>query len=182
MKNGILTFVLLLPACAFSCEVDKANAIIADKSGLHGITFREDATFQSRHPATRCLSVIAQNNKKAGLICRSRSSDFLIENGIDTQNSPDSVQSIKFVTISTSISLYRMKKRIVGGKTLYTADIDCDEENGTIYRPTSTCSAAYWPLSDGGFIYTNMTIENHISNQQVLSKEDIDLIISKIGE
>jgi hypothetical protein len=75
-----------------------------------------------------------------------------------------------------------MKKRIVGGKTLYTADIDCDEENGAIYRPTSTCSAAYWPLSDGGFIYTNMTIENHISNQQVLSKEDIDLIISKIGE
>lgn len=180
MKKGILLFALLTPACASSCEAGKANAIIADRSGLHGITFSDDATYQSRYPTTACLRVITRNNRDAGLICRSRSSEFLVDNGIGTGETPDPVRTSNHVTVSTAISLYEMQETIKDGRTLYTVDVDCDEQNGAIYRPTSTCNVTYWPLNDGEFIYANMTVENHVSKRQVLSKEEIDLIISRI--
>lgn len=180
MKKKILLYALLLPACAFSCEPDEVGAIIPDKSGLHGIEFRDDVVFQDRYTETKCLRVTAHSHRDAGLICRSRSNEFLIDNGIDAQDAPDSARTSRSITISTPTSLYEMQEKIIDGKTLYMTDIDCDEQNGAIYRPTSTCSVAYWPLNDGKFIYTNMTVENHASNQQVLSRKEIDLIIRKL--
>lgn len=83
------------------------------------------------------------------------------------------------VTVSSGISLYEMKKVVTNGQVSYSADIDCDTQNQSIYRPTSTCHIVYLPLADGDFIYATMTTEDHVRGEKVLSRAEIDLILGK---
>lgn len=181
MRTRLISLLLLVSNHVFPCETDKTSAVVINSAGLRGVTFRADPSFGINYPMTRCISVATTQAEEAGLICRSRSSQFLKDNGVDNQNTSDPTKNQNTaVTVSTSMSLYEMQERSIEGAVLYSADIDCDTENQPIYRANSTCHVTYWPLSEGWFIYTNMTIENPASHQPVISKEKIDRILSRI--
>lgn len=182
MKIVTLLYALLATACCLSHEPDNSRAIIQDRTDLHGIELRDDSLFQEMYPAIKCLRVAAHGHSEAGLVCRSQSSEFLLDNGIDVQVTSGPAEANRSVTVSTANSLYEMQERALGGRTVYTAEVDCDDQNDAAYRPTSTCSITYWPLRNGEFIYANITIENHTSRQHVLSRPEIDLIISNVEE
>lgn len=180
MKHEIFLLALLLPACSFSHEPDNPISAGPDKPLLEGIEFHDDTSFQGQYPSTRCLRISAHGHTEAGLICRSRSTEFLIHNGIDPQDGGSTTETDRSVTVSTGVSLYEMQETTLREKTLYTADIDCDDANDVIYRPTSTCNVIYWPLTGGEFIYINITVENHASGQEILSPAEIEMIINEV--
>jgi len=174
--------VLLLSILVSACSLPAADTLMLqrDGPGVRGIEARRDPHFSARYPATECLRIDAHGHGDAGIVCRSRSRELLINSGIGVQGGPDRVEDRGPITVSTGTSLYKMEEQDVDGGTLYTAEVDCDTHGGDLYRPTSTCSVTYWPLSTGEFIYANLTIEDHVSKRSILSRHEIDLIISRI--
>ena len=81
------------------------------------------------------------------------------------------------MTVSTATSVYEMKEKMFRGKLVQLADVDCDDQDGAIYRPTSTCTVAYWQAEKEDFVYMNMALTNHASQAEVLSREEVDLLI-----
>ena len=166
IRHSILIFALLLPAASTSCDTGIENKTSSSSSWFR---LEDHHALSNNYPGTKCWKIATKSSDNAGVLCRSRNGDFLSDNGVDRDSSP--------MTVSTATSVYEMKEKMFRGKLVQLADVDCDDQDGAIYRPTSTCTVAYWQAEKEDFVYMNMTLTNHASQAEVLSREEVDLLI-----
>lgn len=122
---------------------------------------------------TQCIQLLQKSNKKyIGDICLSSNLDFLKDMGIENNTSSSNPSEEKYI-ISTGTSQYPMNASNNSSKKLFSALIDCDIKNGTIYRPTATCLTTLYPLNKETYIYSNFFTKNEITKKTIAPESTI---------
>ncbi|WP_038488802.1 hypothetical protein [Collimonas arenae] len=76
------------------------------------------------------------------------------------------------LVVTTGMSYYPMqefKTKIGKG---YSADVDCDTENGPVYRANSTCQVAFISLEHDNFLYGNLVEKNNVTKNKSSPKRN----------
>ncbi|HIE5356403.1 TPA: hypothetical protein ACXNP2_003021 [Stenotrophomonas maltophilia] len=127
----------------------------------HGITVTADSGIAARYPRTQCLN-FEKERRRLGFICSSSSPRFVADFGISTTPAaPDAPQEYR---VATGMSSYEMKPTAINGRTLFTAEVDCDNGDAAQYRATSTCHIAFMPLADARFYYSSFLLRNEVTS------------------
>lgn len=62
------------------------------------------------------------------------------------------------------MSTYELKPIIINGRTLFTAEVDCDDRDAPLYRATSTCHVAFMLVANAHFFYSNFILSNEATS------------------
>lgn len=132
----------------------------------------KNESLSANYAETECFDVaMKKSGEVLGIICGSRSNDFLRDMGISEFDSlPESARPVtrprSGLLISTPMGQYEMKaqKNIVTGTVA--AEVDCDLGNNPIYRAMATCHVAIAKRGPNEVIYTNFNLKNHISKKR----------------
>jgi hypothetical protein len=71
------------------------------------------------------------------------------------------------------MAFYPMKKKSLRQGSYYSATIDCDTENGPIYRASSTCSVAFMALKNKAYIYGSFIINDNVNNEVFIKESEV---------
>lgn len=181
MKTPSVLFSFLFLPAAWAGTV-KLAGLDAPVRTPQALSPSMESKISSRYEDTQCIEFhVEQRKLAAGFLCSSTSADLLTDFGIssDPENSSDArmAQSPnRSFKVNTPMSSYGMTPIKIGNRNLYTADVDCDEANGRIYRATSTCNVAFMPLVNGRFFYSNFVLESHVDSSDVVKKSDIHIL------
>lgn len=135
----------------------------------------QQATAGKDEPDTQCSELRRRSSRQLiGLLCTSSSTEFKQNFGILQVTSDDEGfdQGTKFA-VATGMSMYGMTGMSVHGRTLYTAEVDCDEGAGPVYRATSTCHIGVMPLDNDKFLYGNFVMTNHVTREHEMREAQI---------
>lgn len=168
----ILTIITFHPSTSYS-----QNIFSSKKNSSSKIYYlKPDLKIPEKYKNTKCLNFFKKNTKLyIGLFCSSSDSNFLQDFGFDSSNlifdqKLDSLE--KDIKISTGYSFYEMHPIQINKNILYTATVDCDTENGAIYRANSTCHVGYMG-KDGYFLYGNFVLGIETKNIRPILEKDI---------
>lgn len=81
--------------------------------------------------------------------------------------------------ISTGISQYKTEAHALTSGSIYSAEVDCDDGRGSIYRPTMTCLVFVLVVSDR-FLYVNFPIFDHASGRKMFDRRLARKIVESI--
>lgn len=138
-------------------------------------------------PDTRCLEILYKNRINVGLLCSSTDRGLLADLGVFASNGDklghgslgDQGLSIR---VATGASSYEMAPVINSRDArIYAAQVDCDQGSGAVYRATSTCHVTVFFLSGGGFLYSNVVLENHTNRKKYFTEDEIHALLDSIG-
>lgn len=135
----------------------------------------QQAAGEKDEPDTQCSELRRRSSRELiGLLCTSSSTEFKQNFGIVRATSSDEGfhQDKKFA-IATGLCMYGMKGIPVNGRTLYTAEVDCDEGAGSMYRATSTCHIGMMPLDNDKFLYGNFVMKNNVTREYKMEEAQI---------
>lgn len=125
-----------------------------------GITVTADGPIARNYPQTKCLD-FRRNHKSIGFLCFSSSEQFITDFGIAATASPDAQGHLQ---VTSGMSTYELKPIIINGRTLFTAEVDCDDRDAPLYRATSTCHVAFMPVANAHFFYSNFILSNEATS------------------
>lgn len=146
------------------------------------LSFSKEYKISTKYQETKCVEFYKkQKSTSIGLLCTTNSTEFLSDFGIvidSKNNEPSGTISSKNLPfkVNTPILSYEMSPVDGGENKYYTADVDCDEYNEDIYRPTSTCNVSIMPLKDGRYVYSNFILKNHVDSSLGASEAEIHAI------
>lgn len=139
------------------------------------LSIEENDSVAKNYKNAHCVQFrLSERKQSIGFLCSSSNQDFMEDFGIIKNATEGEMQSYEIhLKVATAMASYDMMPIALNGRTLYTAETDCDEDNGPIYRATSTCHIAITLLNNGAFIYSNFVIENHVNSTIGVSAQDI---------
>lgn len=135
----------------------------------------QQAAGEKDEPDTQCSELRRRSSRELiGLLCTSSSTEFKQNFGIVQVASEDEGldQGTEFA-VATGMSMYGMTSIPVHGRTLYTAEVDCDEGAGPMYRATSTCHIGMMPLDSDKFLYGNFVMTNQATRKHKMGEAQI---------
>lgn len=155
LSNRLTALVALsclsAPACS-STPKDNELSVRSPK----GITVTADGPIARNYPQTKCLD-FRRKHKSIGFLCFSSSEQFITDFGIAATASPDAQEHLQ---VTSGMSTHELKPIIINGRTLFTAEVDCDDRDAPLYRATSTCHVAFMPVANAHFFYSNFILSN----------------------
>lgn len=155
LSNRLTALVALsclsAPACS-STPKDNELSVRSPK----GITVTADGPIARNYPQTKCLD-FQRKNKSIGFLCFYSSEQFITDFGIAATASPDAQGHLQ---VTSGMSTYELKPIIINGRTLFTAEVDCDDRDAALYRATSACHVAFMPVANAHFFYSNFILSN----------------------
>ncbi|MBY0444856.1 MAG: hypothetical protein K2Q15_06565 [Burkholderiales bacterium] len=80
------------------------------------------------------------------------------------------------LVVTTGASYYPMERFDINFQGAYAAKIDCDLDNGLIYRGTSTCHVGLSKLDNGNFLYGFLVMKQDASKKNVFFASDVKKI------
>jgi hypothetical protein len=183
MKAGRLLFVCGLFVVAGLTSADtqsREQKKLADVfSPSVDLRVTPNDAFAANYPDTECVDFsLANNGEKIGFICRSKSKAFIAEMGITriealAEGVRPKIRPTSGLIVSTPMTQYAMRPFKTGHGDANSADVDCDTENESNYRPTSTCHVAVSSLDGQEVIYSNFVLIRHITKKRGASKAQI---------
>lgn len=179
-----LSFCLLL-ACGTACLAAGQCPTVSLPGLAQGgcipaaFALKRNDGLSSEYPDTRCVSFsLSASGENVGFLCSSTNGDWLHDYGIARDGGGSSAGGASLAetfTVATGMTSYRMEpvelERSIG--KIYGADVDCDRENGPVYRATATCHVAISLLPDGRFLYSIFLLKDHVSAKQEARKSDV---------
>lgn len=161
IKNKKLVYTLLASLLVIACHQNAKS---------QSTTSELSPQSQPAHHEPNCQSFRTQIPKSpAGIACLANNAESLIDRGVYFQVT-SAADGPSEVTFSTGASEYEAKIIIIKGVKLYYAVLDCDSENGPVYRPTSSCLSAVYRNNEGRFVYLNLVVEDHVNNKLYMSE------------
>lgn len=179
MKHSIVTLIAfaLLPLGGNACEV-RLPGLPAALQIPAAIQADKKSQFKTPLSGTECKTFAQKKGKsRAGVLCSSTNTEFLGDSGVSkslddasatSESTPNAIYQV-----ATGISMYPMEASTSNGVTIHTADVDCDEANEAIYRPTATCNVTVAFLGDGRFFYGKFVLEDNIEGTKRVDKKDV---------
>lgn len=135
---------------------------------------------------TDCKAFTLKKGKqRVGMLCASGNKDLLVDFGVPSETGKDDILadasgSARSLQVATGSSIYPMESSVLNGMTLHSADVDCDERNEAIYRPTATCRITVALPGDGTFLYSSFVLEDHVTRATRANKSDISKLWSHL--
>lgn len=188
MNRATIVAFSLLAAIAQTC-----TAATAPNSAMPGTTIKlppqmsfKKSSISDNYLNTSCIEITEQTEGKIGLICTSADKALLDDFGVSlAQGAIFDVKTLAKeeidLRVATGMSSYDMRPIKLGSRQMaYAAETDCDQNDGPVYRATSTCHVAVYFLPGGRFIYSNLVIENHINKKKILKDREVNEILESI--
>lgn len=175
----LLALLVLTSACHTSAARGADRLALDPKAVPPAFSLSNKPALSSTPPDTDCKAFVLRKSKqRVGMLCASGNKEFLIDLGLSSETgngdvlatAPGATQSLQ---VATGSSMYPMESSALNGLTVHSADVDCDERNEAIYRPTATCQVTVALLGDGTFLYSNFVLEDNVSHAARASKSDI---------
>lgn len=177
MKIDLKAILLLLTTTPFPCIGYSSPTLPYIDGSIYiptGLFIEKNDTLANNYKNTQCVNFHLEKRKNIGFLCSSSSQEFMKEFGIIKNTTEGEMLSHEVhMEVATAMASYSMKPTALNGYIIYTAQTDCDEDNGPVYRATSTCHIAIMPLKNGAFIYSNFVIENHVNSTTWVATQDI---------
>ncbi|MEL1266190.1 hypothetical protein [Pseudoxanthomonas putridarboris] len=161
-----------------SCKAEPSIELTGIKAGLRaptGLLIEPEEKFSRAYQETECVNfVLTKGGASAGILCSSKSSEFLSDFGIAglAAGSTDDQGGLPVVT--TGMAAYPMSVIVEKPVKVYSAKVDCDGAGGAIYRATSTCYVTTSFLDDGRFLYSNFVIEDHVTRTSKIKPVNVE--------
>ncbi len=144
-----------------------------------GLSLRDDDRISRNYPQTQCVEFLeAKQRRRSGVLCSSASSEFLSDFGISS--TPQAEGTPSGFSVATGMSTYDMSPATVQGHALFTTEVDCNDDDESVYRATSTCHIAYMPLDEHRFLYSNFILRNEATRTTLTEKRTIMEIWERI--
>lgn len=145
-----------------------------------------EGVISKRYADTSCVNIAkSKTTKPVGFICTSSNREFVRDMGIRAGSAApvasenDSASGSPLFSVSSAMSKYAMTNFASASKfDIYAARVDCDETNGAVYRPTSTCHIGFSSPNEHLFVYSNFVLKNHTNGAQKIHENDIRVIWS----
>jgi len=116
--------------------------------------------------------------QELGIFCGYEKPEFLSDLGISKEQVSKENEEYYF---ATGMSRYVMKSSKIKDGLLYEASVDCDEQDGSVYRPTSTCYVAiFFSKKYNGFIYANFILKNEMEKIEKMPEDAAKKILRSI--
>lgn len=144
-----LPTLLVLLALAGTSHINTARG--ADRLELNpqavppAFSWSNKPALSSTPSDTDCKAFTLEKGKqRVGMLCASGNKDLLVDFGVSSETGKDDILadasgSARSLQVATGSSIYPMESSVLNGMTLHSADVDCDERNEAIYRPTASC-------------------------------------------
>lgn len=81
---------------------------------------------------------------------------------------------------TTGMASYDMKPFVPSLPPAYFARVDCDLENGTVYRATGTCHVAVLESQNGKTFYSHFVLHDHAQRKHGVSVAAIRLLWTQL--
>lgn len=135
-----------------------------------GIAVTADSPIARNYPHTKCLD-FQRKHKSVGFLCSSTSKQFITDFGITAATeSPDTQKQLR---VASGMSIYDMKTTTMNGHKLFTAEVDCDDGDGPLYRATSTCHVAFMPTANSHFFYSNFVLRDEATSTSGVDEQTV---------
>ncbi|WP_150124031.1 hypothetical protein [Cupriavidus nantongensis] len=176
--STVLALVSLLSITTSWAEGAPWSEIIAKIRSPAAFSVHAENKLSRHYRNTACLAFLLKKTKKeVGYLCSTRNEDFLRNFGVSAgpQGNPsENSFPRRNVSISSGVTSYPATPlELKSGATLYVAEVDCDLNNGAVYRPTGTCHVAIHYLRQGGILYSNFILEDHVGKKKWAKNDDI---------
>jgi hypothetical protein len=187
MKSKILLVVFFL--FFFAANANSSPQINTDEfsfkipNSLKAVNKKGAFLKTDKNGCVRLISVTT--HKYAGEICVSKNDKLFVNAGIVPyesipESSRNSEKPSSGMVLTTALSQYPLEKFIEKEMHVFSTISDCDEEDGAIYRATSSCHVAIANF-DNKFIYSYFVIKNNVTRQTNLTIDDIKYIWNSIS-
>ena len=147
--------------------------------GLHLV--RNDV-LPGNYPGLECVDVVRNNTaEKLGFICVVKNNNFAQEMGvsaydtlpIDGRPTPRPPSGL---VVATPMRQYAMQSFIPGTAGVVSALVDCDTQDGPIYRATASCHVAITAPGREPTLYSNFIAANHITRKRGIPLASIRML------
>lgn len=168
----LLLFVCTAAYSDSKLRLEKTHLIFSVPSGLVAKKLKEN-------DKSECFDISAKKGGRfVGQFCGYTDKESIRDQGIvpyseiPVDDRRDDEEKSELV-VTTGMSYYPMRKFNVKIGEGNAATVDCDVENGAVYRATSTCHVALVPLLRGQFLYGSLVVRNDVTKTELMSEKDV---------
>lgn len=130
---------------------------------------------------TTCVDfTLFSTSKKIGFMCQTSDPKLLADVGVsDIDSNVTSILPLHLeqnLVVATVMSQYPMESFDIPQMTSYASIIDCDLNNGPVYRATGSCHVTIATTDNKKYFYSNFIIEDHVNRRVLISVDTIKKI------